>query len=202
MTVEDLIVVMILVGCTVAISWGLMEAARRWGQRRGRRPTQHGRQDRPAPQPAAVHPQTQQQRTVVLGPPRQIRLDPSQVRPTPAANASIRKGLPLTIPVRCDPLWKEKGWRRNGAGYEGFYRAAGRAWRGLIQEPYPGCYQAFIWDPPLAQLHQRTHHGPCFQNGRNDGRYQVHYHTMPQSLDHAITSIEDVLAEAFGQARR
>ncbi len=201
MTMEDLIIVMILLGGAAALWWGLQAVKRRGGEPR-RGSAQRDRQDGAMPQPAPAHPQVPQRCTVVLGPPRQIRLDPSQIRPTPAPGIPIREGPPLTSPARCEPLWKEKGWRRNGTGYEGFYRTAGRAWRGLIQEPYPKRYRAFIWNPPLAQLSQRTRHAPCFQNGQSDGRYEVHYHTAPESLDHAISAIEDVLAEAFGQARR
>jgi hypothetical protein len=201
MTGEDLLVIVMLLGCAAGLLWGLAEIAKRWGQERRRQPAQTGRQGHSVP-PATTAPQPMQRPVVTLGPPRQVRLEPSQVRPPAAEGSSIRRGPPLVIPVRCDPLWKEKGWWRNGNGYEGYYRAAGRAWRGLIQEPYPGRYQAFIWDPPLAQISRRTRHGPCFQNGRSDGRYQVHYHTAPQSLDHAIGAIEDVLAEAFGVLRR
>lgn len=202
MTTGELIVVVILLGCAAALVWGLMEIVQRRGDRHRQRSVQRSHQANPAPQSAAVRPEAQQQRSVVLGPPRPVRLDPSQMRPPPEVRPPIRKGPPLAIQTRCAPLWKEKGWRRNGADYEGFYRAAGRAWRGLIQEPYPGRYQAFIWNPPLPQISRRTPHGPCFQNGQSDGRYQVHYHTAPRSLDHAITTIEDVLAEAFGQIRR
>jgi hypothetical protein len=31
-----------------------------------------------------------------------------------------------------------------------------------------------------------------------DGRYEIHFHTMPASLDHAIAGVERVLGEALG----
>ena len=49
---------------------------------------------------------------------------------------------------------------------------------------------------------RNTAHRACFQNKERDGRYQVHYHTAPRSLDHAICTIEDVLGEALGLTPR
>lgn len=139
---------------------------------------------------------------VSLGPSRPVRLDAEQVRLLTNREPVIHRGRQLAIRTRTEPLWKEKGWHRGGVGYEGFYRTGSQSWRGLIQEPYPGRYQAFIWNPPLTELDRQTNHRACFQNGRLDGRYQVHYHTAPQSLDHAICSIEDVLSEACGATHR
>lgn len=138
-------------------------------------------------------------RPVVLGAPRPVHLAPGQM---PVARVPVtpvmRKGLPLVISRREDPLWQAKGWRRNGRGYEGHYRAGRYQWRGLIQEPYSGSFYAYIWYPPLAELSRRTSHRPCFNASGADGRFKVHFHTMPSSLDHSIASIEAVLAEAMG----
>lgn len=110
--------------------------------------------------------------------------------------SGIRQGAPLRIPPK--PLWFEKGWRPGTEAnqYTGEYRAAGRTWRGLIQQPYPGGYTAYIWQPPLAELKRNTTHSPCFIASGEAGRYQVHFHTIPTSLDHVITSIEMVLGQA------
>jgi len=139
------------------------------------------------------------QRRVVLGAPRPVPLAPGQMPGARMpATPVIRKGLPLVIPHREDPLWQAKGWRRNGRGYEGHYRAGRYQWCGLIQEPYPGSFTAYIWNPPLAELSRRTSHRPCFNTSGTDGRFKGHFHTMPSSLDHSIASIEAVLAEAMG----
>lgn len=131
---------------------------------------------------------------VVLGSPRPIVLAPGQA----PALQPVRRGLPLVIPRREDPLWHEKGWRRNGRGYEGSYQAGAYRWRGLIQEPYPGSFAAYIWNPPLAELGRRTSHRPCFNSGGADGRFSIHFHSMPVSIDHSIASIEAVLRDAMG----
>lgn len=109
----------------------------------------------------------------------------------------IRKGSPLRIPPK--PLWFEKGWRQvtDTKQYKGQYRAIGRTWRGMIQHPYPGGYTAYIWHPPLTQIQRNTPHGPCFIPNGEAGRFQVYFHLTPSSLDHAITSIERVLADAY-----
>jgi len=136
---------------------------------------------------------------VTLGPPRRVEID----RRVLYGGSPVRRGPPLVIPSRQDPLWVEKGWRRNGRNQcTGHYHAAGRQWRGLIEVPYPGSYQAYIWDPPLDALWQRTDHGPCFQPDGGGGRYRVHFRHMPASLDHAIIAIEAVLGEAFGARSR
>ena len=131
---------------------------------------------------------------VVLSSPRPIVLAPGQA-PAPRP---VRRGLPLVIPRQEDPLWQEKGWRRNGRGYEGSYRAGRHRWRGLITEPYQGSFDAYIWDPPLAELGRRTSHRPCFSLSGMDGRFKIHYHTMPAHVDHAIASVEAVLGQAMG----
>jgi len=130
---------------------------------------------------------------IVLGPPRIVKAAGLELPPTATP---LRRGPPLVLPARADPLWTEKGWRRNGTDYAGCYRAGGQRWQGLIREPYPGAFDAYIWHPPLAELNRRTSHAPCFQSNGGDGCYKVHFYDMPGSLDHAIVSIEAVLAEA------
>lgn len=128
-----------------------------------------------------------------FGPPRMIKLNE-------LPNVTlIRRGLPLVMPRREDPLWSEKGWRRTSQGFEGFYRAGGRQWRGLIVSPYPGSFEAYIWHPPLADLERRTSHRYCFQGSGVGGRYKVHFSAMPVSLDHAIAAVEAVLSQAVGR---
>jgi len=139
---------------------------------------------------------------LVLGPARSVRLDPALRQAVREPRSRIHRGRPLTLPLSTRPLWQEKGWRRTGNGVEGNFRWGNRAWRGFLQEPYPGRYQAFIWDPPMDAIGRNTAHRACFQNKQRDGRYQVHYHTAPCSLDHAICTIEDVLGEALGLAPR
>lgn len=110
----------------------------------------------------------------------------------------IPRGARLVVPPTATPLWTVKGWQRapDGNGYTGSYVAAGRTWPGRIQEPYPGGFQAYIWYPPMADIRSRTSHGACFSSNGESGRYHVHFHTTPSSLDHAITSIERVLQQA------
>jgi hypothetical protein len=109
----------------------------------------------------------------------------------------IRRGPALSLPPK--PLWFEKGWRPVAGTnqYTGLYRAPGRTCPGLIQQPYPGGYTAYIWDPPLAEIQRNTGHRACFLPNGEAGRFQVHFHTLPTSLDHAITSIEAVLTAAY-----
>jgi len=129
---------------------------------------------------------------VTVGPPRSMKVNMEALW----GGEPIRKGAPLVVPRRHDPLWVETGWRRNGKEYQGYFRAAGRRWRGLIREPYPGGYQAYIWHPPMRALRGRPHE-PCFRRDGRDGRYSVHFRRMPASVDHAIVNVEEVLADAL-----
>jgi hypothetical protein len=131
---------------------------------------------------------------VVLGPPRRLDVNLQALFGGPP----LRRGPPLVLPGRQDPLWREKGWRRNGAGYAGYYHAGGDRWRGLVREPYPGGFEAYIWRPPLAELRRYTSYAACFQATGGNGSYKVHFHTMPDSVDHTIAAIEEVLGEAVG----
>lgn len=110
----------------------------------------------------------------------------------------LPRGPRLVVPPTPTPLWIVKGWQRTPETneYTGSFAAAGAVWPGVVREPYPGGYQAFIWNPPVVDIRNRTSHGPCFIPNGELGRYQVHYHTTPSSLDHAITSIERVLQQA------
>jgi hypothetical protein len=134
--------------------------------------------------------------TVRLGPARPIAIDPGEV----PDGLWLRRGAPLTIPARHDPLWKEKGWRREGDSYHGSYRVGDRSWLGRIDIPYPGGFTAYIWDPPLGALANHPKR-LCFMNGTANGRFLVHFHEMPANLDHAINNIETILAEALGVRR-
>ena len=126
-----------------------------------------------------------------LGPPQPVNLGLRQF--------FMRQGAPVIIPEAHKPLWFEKGWRRatDGKKYTGHYAAGGRTWQGLIQAPYPGGYTAYIWHPPKADIQRNTTHGPCFSKNGEAGRYQILFHSTPSSLDHVITSVEAVLAQAL-----
>lgn len=117
-------------------------------------------------------------------------------RGDPTRTGELRRGAPLLVQHNA-ALWAEKGWQETPVGYAGAFRAAGRQWRGLIEAPYPGAYRALIWEPPLGALAGHPHR-PCFRrNGHGPECYEVHYNEMPQSLDHAITTVEMVLADAL-----
>ncbi len=131
-----------------------------------------------------------------LGPARSIAIDLNEVWGQPR----LRRGAPLSIPAHCDPLWREKGWQREGDSYFGSYRVGDQSWPGRIDIPYPGGFTAYIWDPPLGALANHPKR-PCFMNGTADRRFLVHFHEMPNNLDHAIDNIETILAQALGIRR-
>lgn len=126
-----------------------------------------------------------------LGPPQPVKLGLRKL--------FIRQGPPVIIPEAHKPLWFEKGWRRatEGKEYTGRYAVAGRTWQGLIQEPYSGGYTAYIWHPPKPDIQRNTSHGPCFSPNGETGRYQILFHSTPSSLDHVITNVEAVIAQAL-----
>jgi hypothetical protein len=132
---------------------------------------------------------------ITLGPPQPVKLAQPLIF---VKGQRVRPGPPLTLTPHHQPLWYVKGWRKapDTPEYTGLYTAAGRTWRGLITQPYPSQFDAYIWDPPLRELEKNTDHRWCF-GGNGGGRHHVHFRLAPTSLDHAITSVEVVLAEAL-----
>lgn len=212
MSQEEIIAaVVITVALVIGIVWGIVALAQKASRSRGGVPGnggitgERGSAENATPQaPAAMETPTAPagavqpaEPKVRLGEPRQIRL----VTPVAPPRPTVRRGVPLRVPVRNEPLWKEKGWRQEGNTYRGQFRVNGRSWPGLIDSPYAGSFQAYIWNPPLPEIGSRTGHRACFRQSTRGGQgcYYVHYHTMPVSLDHAITTIEAVLAEAVGR---
>jgi hypothetical protein len=133
---------------------------------------------------------TAENTTLHLGPPQKLTLL--------SCLRFFRKGPPLVIPEPLKPLWYTKGWRQaeDGKSFKGRYAAEGQTWRGMIQEPYKNGFIVYIWRPPITEIRRNTSHGPCFMPSGENERYQVHFRNAPKSLDHAITCIETVLAQA------
>jgi|WetSurMetagenome_2_1015567.scaffolds.fasta_scaffold128933_2 hypothetical protein len=125
--------------------------------------------------------------------------------PAKAPEQVVRRHPPIVVkaPVSRDPLWREKGWRPDGNGWCGEFQAGGRRWQGKIEMPYRGYYQTWLANPPLRELEGHEHR-PCFQRTGTtpENWYFVHYHTMPKSLDHAITTVEAVLDDALAHNGR
>lgn len=98
------------------------------------------------------------------------------------------------------PLYQEKGWRREGHTYLGYYQVNGRRWSGEIREYHRGFYEAFINLPSFADVQalKRHPHGPCFNRSDGDGRFKVHFQRMPRDVDHIIVNVETILSEALG----
>jgi|WetSurMetagenome_2_1015567.scaffolds.fasta_scaffold63826_4 hypothetical protein len=133
------------------------------------------------------------QARVRFGPPRRTSISMTAAFGGPL----LRRGAPIFPWHHTEPQWIERGWQRSGNSYFGHYHAAGRRWRGMILQPYPGGYEAYIWRPPLGELERNTNHRPCFVRPQADGRFMIHFWEMPASLDHAVKCVEDVLKEAY-----
>lgn len=138
-----------------------------------------------------------------LGPPQKLAV---KMPAAPVNGRRIRQGRPLVLPPVHQPLWFVKGWRKTTGRdeYRGHFDVADKQWRGLIKRRNGNDYTAFIWNPPLQQIERNTIHSACFSSSLYDdaivdstGCYRVHYHDQPGSLDHAIITIEGVLAEAL-----
>lgn len=97
------------------------------------------------------------------------------------------------------PYHLEKGWRKSGRTYQGYYRCRLGAFRGEIEER-PDGYRFYILDPPL-QVTQGSH-GPCFTYGGSMGRYHIHFAINSQNLDSGIMAVERILFESLKNNRR
>jgi hypothetical protein len=119
------------------------------------------------------------------------------------ASGTARPIAGATLSTLARPHWQELGWSvsSDNKEFRGEYRAAGRRWRGRIRIPYPGAYTAYIWHPPLTEIRRHTGYGYCFFSQPESGCYEVHFHTTPRSLTHAITTVERVLSLAYPLTR-
>lgn len=98
--------------------------------------------------------------------------------------------------VRPNPLpyHLEKGWKKVGRVYQGYYRCRLGAFRGQIDERPSGDYKFYIFDPPEAVL--TGSHKDCFTNV-GVGRYHIHFGVNSENLDSGIMALERLLFQSL-----
>lgn len=98
--------------------------------------------------------------------------------------------------VRPNPLpyHLERGWKKVGRTYQGYYRCRLGAFRGEIEERFNGTLKFFIFDPP-PQVFNGSHKACFTPNGGN--RYHVHFGVNTENLDSGIMAIERVLYQSL-----
>lgn len=108
-------------------------------------------------------------------------------------NISSSSTTPAKVTRSFDPLWKKRGWRRDGRTYLGYFRTRFGAYQGIIVERFWGYTEFFIISPPKClKLHS---HSICFFY-KGDNKYEVHFTPKPKCPDEGIMAIERVLTEA------
>jgi len=92
-----------------------------------------------------------------------------------------------------DPMWKKRGWHRDGRTYLGYFRTRYGVYKGIILERFIGYTQFFIFNPPKCLKYHS--HSICFFY-KGDNKYEVHFTPKPKCADEGIMAIERVLTEA------
>ena len=97
-----------------------------------------------------------------------------------------------------NPYWKEKYWKKVGSAYRGFYKPDEGAWRGNIEENFPGNYSFYIFQPPDAL--KKGDHWACFTN-KGMGKYSIHFSKNPKDISSGIMTVERLISESFKKER-
>jgi hypothetical protein len=101
------------------------------------------------------------------------------------------EGEALVVSREEKPLWQERGWKKSGNHYRGYYRTPYGSRRGRITEGWAGQKDVFIKDPP-EQLKDHA----CFHL-RTEGWYSIHFHQSSEEVGAYIIRVEALLAGAF-----
>ena len=98
--------------------------------------------------------------------------------------------------VRPNPLpyHLERGWRKVGRTYQGYYRCRLGAFKGEIEERFNGALKFYVFDPPQQVLNGS--HRACFTNNGGN-RYHVHFAVNMENVDGGIMAVERVLYQSL-----
>lgn len=133
-----------------------------------------GKAERPSPRPAII-PSASNSKVRVVG--------QSGARAT--GRSTVRRIFTT--------VWQDKGWRRRGSRYTGYYRTPFGAYEGFIDERYRGNLEFYIKDAPdCLKLHS---HRACFWP-KGKGLLYVHFSRAARTADEGIMAIERILTEA------
>lgn len=89
--------------------------------------------------------------------------------------------------------WQERGWKRRGKSYFGYYRTPYGSYEGRIEQPYSNYLEFYIRRPPAClDLHS---HRSCFF-AKGDGEFEVHFSRPAPTPDDGILVIERILEES------
>lgn len=126
---------------------------------------------------------------------------PSRV-PTTKTPAKFAGGVhtkkPYKVYRRPKAYWEEKGWKREGDVWEGYYRTAQGAYKGVIKRRFGDTFEFIIWDPPdELSVHPKR---PCFIRQSDGNRYIVHFSRKGKTIDDGIMAIENIMRECLARS--
>jgi hypothetical protein len=92
------------------------------------------------------------------------------------------------------PYWQQRGWKKNGSNYWGYYRTRWGSWEGHAVRHSKRAIEFTIKKPPDKLINGCHKH--CFiLTGK--GLYKVHFDTRPKDVDSGIISVEKCIEESF-----
>lgn len=88
----------------------------------------------------------------------------------------------------------ERGWKKTGRIYHGYYRTKLGSFKGQVEERFNGDYKFYIFNPPEAIFDGS--HAPCFTHVGNN-RYHVHFGVNSNDLSGGIMAVERLLYQSL-----
>jgi hypothetical protein len=95
------------------------------------------------------------------------------------------------------PYLEERGWQKNGNGYEGYYTTKKGSWRGKLKQ-IAGQWDFYILDPPKELL--KGEHQACFKHVGNN-LWWIHWSKKPGTASEGILNIERLIEKTCINSR-
>ncbi|MFB6075743.1 MAG: hypothetical protein ABEK17_01225 [Candidatus Aenigmatarchaeota archaeon] len=121
---------------------------------------------------------------------------------SPSSSTKRRSSQRPTAKRKSEPLWKERGWEKQGRLLTGYYRTRYGSYEGKILLTNPPKF--FIYDIPKDI--KKHEHSACFPFlGTEDGkrRHFVHFKKKPslEEFSEGIRGVEKILREVLSDIR-
>lgn len=112
----------------------------------------------------------------------------SSINPAPTGS------VPTVVQRDTRPYWDQRGWKKRGTGYVGYYRTPFGSVKGKATKSPSGRVKLYINKPPDGL--RRHPHAACFIP-RGGGWLWIHTHHAIKDLSSGILQVETVLKEAY-----
>ena len=103
---------------------------------------------------------------------------------------------PIRVKRTQKPYWKQRGWKKSGNKYQGYYRTMIKSFKGKAEVSPSGQTKLYIKNPP--EELKKHEHWPCFMKENRGSWYFIHNNDNGNfDLSSGILQVEQILKEAF-----